>query len=299
MILEIYYARASLQSIAVAHSGGADSTCLLYLLHTWITQNDERTTEDLRAVVSLIIDHSLQRKSAETAELSRQFCEKQGIPAKVLRIPWSTSGFPERPRPGQAFETAAREARYHLLFESMQEQNVDVLATGHHADDHVETLIMRKIASVKKPLALTPMRKHRRWGMMTFGEPGMKSWLVKPLLTVPKDRILATCEAHGLAYVNDPTNFQPEVAQRNFIRSCLSGNMPTKPPYGAPRLTAARVMSAVEDLDKSAREQCASLDTTNQVDRLYFLADSLMSRQEKLDQEGEHTCFMKFEKEKY
>ena len=36
-----------------------------------------------------------------------------------------------------------------------------------------------------------------------------------------QDRILATCEANGLAYVNDPTNFQPEATLRNAVRQML------------------------------------------------------------------------------
>jgi len=72
---------------------------------------------------------------------------------------------------------------------------------------------------------MTPMRPVRRWGM-SYGLAGMQSWTIKPLLTVPKDRIIATCKAHGLAYVDDPTNFQPLLTQRNFIRHCLSGKVP-------------------------------------------------------------------------
>ena len=36
-----------------------------------------------------------------------------------------------------------------------------------------------------------------------------------------KERILATCEANKLDYVNDPTNFQPQLTIRNSIRHCL------------------------------------------------------------------------------
>lgn len=36
-----------------------------------------------------------------------------------------------------------------------------------------------------------------------------------------KDRILATCEANKLEYVDDPTNFQPQLTIRNAIRHCI------------------------------------------------------------------------------
>ena len=41
-----------------------------------------------------------------------------------------------------------------------------------------------------------------------------------------KDRILATCEANKLEYVNDPTNFQPQFTIRNAIRHCLDSEKP-------------------------------------------------------------------------
>jgi len=68
-------------------------------------------------------------------------------------------------------------------------EDINVLATGHHADDHVETLIMRLLSAPVEPAEITPMRHYRRWGM-TYGMKGMESWLVKPLLTAPKVRLV-------------------------------------------------------------------------------------------------------------
>ena len=38
-----------------------------------------------------------------------------------------------------------------------------------------------------------------------------------------QDRVLATCDEHGLDYVTDVTNFQPEVTLRNAVRCALAG----------------------------------------------------------------------------
>jgi tRNA(Ile)-lysidine synthase TilS/MesJ len=44
-----------------------------------------------------------------------------------------------------------------------------------------------------------------------------------------KDRILATCEANKLEYVNDPTNFQPQFTIRNAIRHCIDSGEGKEP----------------------------------------------------------------------
>jgi tRNA(Ile)-lysidine synthase len=172
-------------NLVVGHSGGADSTCLLYLLHSWILQNKKNQRDYPSAVLSVIVDHSLQQGSASTAEQCRQFCEKLGISSQVIRIPWAENGFPERPEPGKAFETIARHARHQILFEGMRASGANVLATGHHADDNLETVVMRMLAAPVEAFNVTPMRPIRRWGL-SYGMPGMQSWMIKPLLTIPK-----------------------------------------------------------------------------------------------------------------
>lgn len=44
-------------------------------------------------------------------------------------------------------------------------------------------------------------------------------------LTLRQDRVLATCEENKLEYATDPTNFQPDLTQRNFVRHILAGNV--------------------------------------------------------------------------
>lgn len=102
---------------------------------------------------------------------------------------------------GEAIESVARTARYRLMFDAMvQEQErrrvVHVLATGHHADDQIETVLMR-LGSGSTVLGLGGMRPVRRFGMAMgknerdfgwFGHEGLNRWIVRPLLDVPKVR---------------------------------------------------------------------------------------------------------------
>ncbi|KAF9068298.1 PP-loop family-domain-containing protein [Rhodocollybia butyracea] len=149
--------------------------------------------------------------------------KSMGIEHHVLKIPWSEDGFPEKP--STAFEGDARIARFRILFDAMTKANATVLALGHHEDDQVETSIMRILKGSTADGA-AGMKHCRRWGMdrQLQEYEGMKRWVVRPLLTFPKDRLLATCEAEKLDYVVDATNFQPGITIRNAIRHWLSND---------------------------------------------------------------------------
>ncbi|KAJ7633062.1 PP-loop family-domain-containing protein [Roridomyces roridus] len=222
---------------SVANSGGADSTCLLFLIQRYIedmhkgSRKADPHTLLPSAVVSLTVDHGMQASSSEMARHSGDVAQKMGVSRHVTsEIPWGTPPFPPKPAEGQAFEGIARNARYHLLFEAMNEVGAPVLATGHHGDDQVETSLMR-LAKGTTEIGAGGMRRCRRWGMGSNGLKGslgwaglrgMKSWMIRPLLEVSKDRLLATCEEHKLEYVTDSTNFQPELTLRNAIRDMLA-----------------------------------------------------------------------------
>ncbi|EAU88767.2 tRNA(Ile)-lysidine synthetase [Coprinopsis cinerea okayama7 len=157
------------------------------------------------------------------------FAAKLGLDHITSKILWGQPGFP--PRPTESFERDARNARYDLLYKAMLSSGSNTLALGHHLDDQVETSLMR-LGKGSTLLGARGMRPIRRWGMSEvpkwdFGQrdlQGMRMWMIRPLLQVGKDRILATCEANGLEYVTDKTNFQPDITIRNAIRHTLENN---------------------------------------------------------------------------
>ncbi|KAJ6531608.1 PP-loop family-domain-containing protein [Mycena vulgaris] len=214
---------------SIGNSGGSDSTCLMFLINRYIgDMHPNSPTEGL----SLTVDHALQDSSAAMAQHCADHAEAMGVPHLTSRVPWGEHPFPERPKTGEAFEEIARAVRYQVLFQAMHKSQINILALGHHMDDQVETSLMR-LARGTTELGAGGMRRCRRWGMGTNGDEntlswsgaeGMKKWMVRPLLEVPKDRILATCEEHNIEYVTDHTNFQPELTLRNAIRYMLSKN---------------------------------------------------------------------------
>ncbi|KAI0929004.1 hypothetical protein AcW2_004835 [Taiwanofungus camphoratus] len=213
-------------TLAVGNSGGPDSTCLLYLLSS-VIKNRRGVTGLPRRVVSLHVDHDLQGSSYAMAKNAATVARSLSVEHFYTQIPWNRPPFPPRPSGAVAFEQIARDARYNRLFHAMTGIGAHAIAYGHHADDQVETAIMRMMKG-SGDLGVGGMRSVRRWGMgegrplAWAGPTGMIRWIVRPLLLVSKDRILATCDSNGLEYINDLTNFQPSITVRNAIRQCLS-----------------------------------------------------------------------------
>ncbi|KAF8584088.1 hypothetical protein K439DRAFT_1411383 [Ramaria rubella] len=280
--------------LAVAHSGGADSTCLLYLLYRWVSQQNHDGQESPSRILSLSVDHSLQSGSSKTVEQCRDFCEKLQIPFQNLRVPWSHSPFPDRPKVEGPLEGVARMVRYRVLFEAMKKNHAAVIAMGHHADDNVETLLMRL---VRRQTSAYPMgmRRCRRWGMGSqseglgwTGATGMNHWVVRPLLSVPKERILATCELHNLHYIDDPTNFQPLLTHRNFVRHCLSTrptNQTTAKGVSETTRSVDEVKLAISRLGAIANKYSGLTATITLNEKLYVAADHLSCLQDRIDKQ--------------
>jgi tRNA(Ile)-lysidine synthase len=127
------------------------------------------------------------------AEQAANIAQTLGIQHVTMKLPWGQTGCPPKPGPDAKIEELARDMRQMVLFNQMKRFSANALASGHHADDQVETMLMR-MGRGSSQLGLAGMRYCRRWGMGTGGEmndklygiDGMRTWMVRPLLDVPK-----------------------------------------------------------------------------------------------------------------
>lgn len=173
----------------VAFSGGPDSVCLLHLL----------TSGGLCPRVRAVhIDHGLDEQSGARARRAIEIAAGMGMECKLERLD-------ELQLRGGGPEAAARHARYSRLQSLLQPD--DHVLTAHHADDQVETVILRLLRGAG-PTGLRGMQPLRRLA------PG---WLGRPLLAWTRSEILAYLQHHEIEYLHDPTNRDLSL-DRNYLR---------------------------------------------------------------------------------
>lgn len=178
----------------VAFSGGLDSTVLLHLMAS--------LRDELNAgLVALHIDHGLSRHSAEWSAQCGAFCERLDVAFEPHRATVEQQA-------GHGLEAAARHARY-AVFEEVLGKG-EVLLCAHHRDDQAETLLLQLLrgGGVHGLAAMPPVR------------PLGQGLLARPLLEQPREALRHYAEAEGLAWIEDPSNFDTGL-ERNYLRHTL------------------------------------------------------------------------------
>ena len=174
--------------LAVAVSGGADSMALLRLAAAWARARRGKVT-------ALTVDHGLRPDSAAEARQVARWCRTLRIPHAVLR--W------EGAKPATGIQAAARAARYALLEDWCAAHAVLHVLVAHHADDQAETIALRRErGSGEDGLA----------GMAAIVET-RRIRILRPLLAVPKARLVATLLRARQGWIEDPSNRDPRFAR--------------------------------------------------------------------------------------
>ncbi|GAB5457949.1 MAG: tRNA lysidine(34) synthetase TilS [Henriciella sp.] len=185
--------------IAIAVSGGGDSTALMYRAGDWARLSG-------RALIILTIDHRLRTRAADEAKTVAKWA--QGLGLKHQTLAW------EAPRLGQA---QARKARHTLLAKAARAAGADVLLLGHTFDDVIETVLMRRRheaprASLAGPSSASPS---------PIWPEGRGLTLIRPLLNERRSDLRHWLKAKGHRWFDDPSNENPDferVRVRQFLR---------------------------------------------------------------------------------
>ncbi len=208
---------AATGALVVGYSGGLDSTVLLHRLAT----EPALRARGLRAVH---VHHGLQ----QDADAWATHCQRQAavlhVPLQVLRV--------QVPRAsGEGPEAAARAARYAALSSTLA--TGDLLATAHHLDDQAETFLLRALRASGLD-GLGAMRPLRRLG---------GAWQWRPLLQMPREALQGYAQAHGLDWIEDPSNARSD-ADRNFLRLQLLPLLRQRWPHAATSLARSAALCA-------------------------------------------------------
>jgi tRNA(Ile)-lysidine synthase len=167
--------------LAIAVSGGADSTALALLADVWARHRGG-------SIVALIVDHGLRDASAAEAALTLDRLAARGIAGRVLRL----TDLP----PGAGIADRARLARYQVLTRACAEAGILHLLLGHHLADQAETLLIRSLGG-SGASGLAAMA-----GLVETHDLR----LLRPLLSFPPHRLREHLTTEGMGWIEDPSN---------------------------------------------------------------------------------------------
>lgn len=174
-------------SLLLAVSGGPDSMAMLDIVRRcWSGP-----------VAAATVDHGLRPESAAESVMVAGYCATKGVSHAILH--------PSSPITG-SLQSAARSARYSLLQGHADQCGADFIVTAHHADDQLETMLMRMArGGGVEGLAGVRARNGR---------------IVRPLLGCRKAELVAHCDREAIKFVSDPSNANPDF-DRVRMRSAL------------------------------------------------------------------------------
>ncbi|MCM3639469.1 tRNA lysidine(34) synthetase TilS [Sporosarcina luteola] len=241
-ILEFIHKQRLLSSghrVLVACSGGVDSVALLLFM--------AGIREEMRIEVAAAhVDHMLRgRESADDGKLVKGLCEKLGIPFFGGNVPVPSILNEE----GGNMQDVCRTGRYAFFSEVMQAEQYDVLATAHHAEDQLETVLMQ-LSKGSSPIGI-PMSRKIDGGVVS-----------RPFLPAMKEELHAYVIERGAQFRADPSN-ESDAYLRNRLRRHVAPVIMSENPSAALNVVKM-TMGLQEDemlLDSLAKEHFASVVT--------------------------------------
>ena len=211
----------SAPTLVIAVSGGPDSTALLVLAARWRAGRKRGP-----ALLAVTVDHGLRPEAAREARAVKRLCSQLGVRHRTLR--WTGD------KPTTALQEEARRVRYQLLAAAARGAGAPCVLTAHTLDDQAETVLLR-MARGSGLSGLGAMARQTLLPTSSAADDARNNnhrnnnhrnsnsiMLVRPLLELPKARLIATLAAMGITFVDDPTNRDPR-----FTRPRLRMLMPT------------------------------------------------------------------------
>lgn len=183
-------------SVLAAVSGGADSVCLLLLLH-------EMAAELGIKVFAFHMNHGIRGAEADRDErFVMELCERLNIPLTVAHEKVEEYAA-ER---GLSGEEAGRILRYHHLGETAEKYQCAKIAVAHHEDDDAETVLLNLFrgSGLAGLSGIRPVREN----------------IIRPLLCVSRKEIEEYLNEQELSWCEDSTNKENDYT-RNKIRNEL------------------------------------------------------------------------------
>ena len=205
--------------IAVAFSGGTDSTALFYMLR--------EISGDFNLEISAIhINYHLRGEDSNGDEtFVQELCEKHGVPIFVKNKDISNNS--------SKIEEIARNTRYEFFEEIRREKQIKFVATAHNANDQAETLLFR----LARKSGIAGAR-----GILPVREDG----IIRPILEITRSEILSYLAEKKVSWREDKTNADTKFS-RNRIRANIIPELEKINPNAV--LHLAQFCEVMQDID--------------------------------------------------
>lgn len=190
--------------VVAALSGGMDSVVLLHLLRRQLPPG---------RLAAIHVNHGLSAHAPQWERFCRQLCRDWEVPLTVRRVRVDRQS-------GAGLEASARNARY----EAFAKLPRAWICLAHHQDDQAETLVFNLLRGTGLAGAAAMAERRDRF--------------LRPLLSLPRQRLLAYAQAHDLEWVEDESNEDIRF-QRNFLRREILPRLAGRFSQGSPNLAAA------------------------------------------------------------
>jgi len=217
------------ETLCVGLSGGMDSVVLLHVLV------ELRRTANIRnPLAALHVHHGLSPNADRWAGFCTELCQAWQVPLQIERVTVE--------RAGTGLEAAARDARYAAYSRS----TASWLLQAHHADDQVETLLLR----LSRGTGLRGLA-----GMPEVRPIAGGPRLLRPLLSLGRPQLADHAQRHALAWIEDESNADPRL-DRNYLRLNVVPPLAARFPSWRTNWTRAaqHAADAVALLDEMARD---------------------------------------------
>ncbi len=246
-------------TIVVAVSGGADSLCLLHLLHQ-LCGPDRRYPKVQLHVAHL--DHRLRAEtSAQDAIAVAHIAESWGLPIAIGAIDVPALAHSEQ----RSIEDAARVARYRFLRSVAQSLPAPVrIAVAHHRDDQVETLLLHWLrgGGITSMIGLQPHQQD----------------IIRPLLTITHADALGYCQQCNLTPLEDESNTDPRFLRNRIRHELLPLLESINPGIRSTLLRNAEVMQVDATwIERQVDIAWPTVVTTEQNDRISLQCTALLA----------------------
>ena len=184
-------------SLAVAYSGGLDSSVLLFLAQRYCLQAQI-------PLIAYYIHHGLSKNASAWQTHCAHQCVSLNVPFKSRAVQVQNQG--------QGIESEARQQRYRALGELCQEDHVAILLTAHHSDDQAETILMQLFRG-------TGLRGLAGMDQVNVAPELLQSKsiaIARPLLSCSKAQLHEYAQKNQISCVQDESN-----TDINFTRNAL------------------------------------------------------------------------------